>query len=386
MRLAVESTAVKWCAFLVADGSDDQWQVVHGGGAGAPAIGARLSEADFERLDLSDPETALYFRAASVDPSAPRRAGVIFARPHAASGGEGTERSDEPLHEAISGLFGYVHALLDHLPGHGGVTVPGLLGATQIQARLEEELARAKRYGGNVSLLLVDVDETGTPELEAAAHADGNVVRSEVQRVIAEELVRSLRTMDSVGRHGKDGFLVILPETGAEESLSAGDRFGRLIGRAVEQHVATLDALREEVPAFELRCRLTTFPVAAQSTADLIAQAEEALRWTRTAPEQGWLRHALPHLNKAGAGRGFRCVCRRCGKIFEVDDRAHQRARRFCSHGCYVADRRSSEAGRDASIRLARESGATLRELARRYSLSPERVRQICQTPATAPA
>ena len=379
VKLAVESAAVKWCAFLVADGAENDWQVVHGGGSGAPAIGTRLSPEDLAALDLSDPETALYFRPASSDPAAARRAGVIFARPHQTEPGP----HEDPLHDALAGLFGHVHALLDHLPGHG-LHVPGLVSPAQIRARLDEELARAKRYGGTLSLLLIDVDETGTPELEAEAHSGGNVVRREVQRVIAETLIANLRQMDSTGRHGEDGFLVLLPETGAEESLSAGDRFGRLIGQAVESHVASLDARGGEVPAFELRCGVTTFPVAAQTAPDLLVQVGEALRWTRTAPENGWLRHALPHLNVGRNGRGFRCVCRRCGKVFEVDDRAHQRARRFCSHGCYVSDRRESEHDRDTSIRAARESGASLRELARRYSLSAERVRQICQVPQVA--
>src|SRR5688500_1648602 len=62
VQLAVESAAVKWCAFLVADGTEDNWHVVHGGGSGAPAIGTRLSEADLTALDRSDPESALYFR------------------------------------------------------------------------------------------------------------------------------------------------------------------------------------------------------------------------------------------------------------------------------------------------------------------------------------
>ena len=391
VKLAVESAAVKWCAFLVADGGEDRWQVVHGGGSGAPQTGARLTQADLTALDVSDPETALYFRVAPVEPGMPRRAGVVFARPHQTLSaidlaGAAIERDvEDPLHDALAGLFGHVHAFLDHLPGHG-LHVPGLLAQPQIRARLEEEISRAKRYGGTVSVLLIDVDETGTPELEAEAHAGGNVARREVQRLVAENLVTNLRQMDSVGRHGQDGFLVILPETGAEESLKAGDRFGRLIGRDIEAHIATIEGADGDVPAFELRCGVTTYPVAAQEAGDLLSQVDEALRWTRTAPENGWLRHTLPHLSLGRSGRGFRCVCRRCGKVFDVDDRAHQRARRFCSHGCYVADRRESERGRDAAIREARAAGASLRELARRHSLSAERVRQICQTAATASA
>ena len=69
--------------------------------------------------------------------------------------------------------------------------------------------------------------------------------------------------------------------------------------------------------------------------------------------------------------------------MFEVDDRAHQRARRFCSHTCYVTERRESERTRDAGYRSARAEGKSLREIAQRYSMSAERVRQICtNTPA----
>ncbi|HEU5314650.1 MAG TPA: hypothetical protein VFX49_00960, partial [Chloroflexota bacterium] len=230
------------------------------------------------------------------------------------------------------------------------------------------------------SVLLIDVDETGTPELEESVQTTGNVVRRQVQEIVARALVAHLRLMDCSGHYGPDGYLVVLPETGAEEAIGAGVRFGRVVGQAIEEHVAGLGEV--EAPAFELRCGVTTFPAPAQTADELLEQAAAALKETRTNSALGWLRHALPHLNQA-VGRGFRCICRRCGRVFEVDDRAHQRARRFCSHTCYVSDRRESERGRDESIREARASGASLRELARRFSLSPERVRQICQ-PQTA--
>jgi diguanylate cyclase (GGDEF)-like protein len=290
-----------------------------------------------------------------------------------------TGASDDPVHEALGGLFSQVHELLAHLPGRHDEPSPepvsGLMSEAAVRARLEEEVARARRYGGTLSILLIDVDETGTPELEAAAHTSGNVVRRQVSETIGAALVRHLRQMDCSGRFGADGFLVLLPETGAEEALGAGARFGQVVGQAIEEHVASLGT--GEAPAFELRCGVTTFPVAAQEASILLAQAEEALRATRFEPDGGWLRHALPHLNRR-EGRGFKCVCRRCGRVFEVDDRAHQRARRFCSHSCYVADRRASERGRDAAIREARSAGASLRELAQRFGISAERVRQIC--------
>ncbi len=90
------------------------------------------------------------------------------------------------------------------------------------------------------------------------------------------------------------------------------------------------------------------------------------------------MRHALSDVRLVKR-EGYTCVCRRCGQVFAVDDRAHQRARRFCSHACYVANRRETEHNRDEAIRLDRTTGASLREIAARHSLSAERIRQICQ-------
>jgi len=378
VRLAVESTPLRWCAFLVAD-EGGGWQVVHGSGPGAPAAGTMLSRDDLLALDAADPDHALIFREGADGTEGSRRTGVVYARPAVGKAEGEADGTDDPVQDALSGLFSQVQELLAaHLPGRhepSDAPVAGLMSEAAVRARLEEEVARARRYGGQLSMLLIDVDETGTPELEAAAHTSGNVVRQQVAEIIGGALVRHLRQMDCSGRFGADGFLVLLPETGAEEALGAGARFGQVVGQAIEAHVASLGT--DEAPAFELRCGVTTYPVAAQTASVLLAQAEEALRATRLEPEGSWLRHALPHLNKR-EGRGFKCVCRRCGKVFEVDDRAHQRARRFCSHGCYVDDRRANERGRDEAIREARQSGASLRELAQRFGISAERVRQIC--------
>ena len=384
VRLAVESAAVSWCAFLVADPLDGRWQVVHAGGSGAPAAGTLLSADDLLELDRRDPQNALFFRDGGEAPAGARRTGVVFARVPSPPTDEGSDAPppEDRVHEALRGLFSQVHQLLAHLPGEKeeapATTGPAsaLLPEPAIRARVVEEVARAKRYGGTLSILLIDVDETGTPEQEAAAHHEGNVVRQRVQEIIGESLASQVRQMDWSGRHGADAFLVVLPETGAEEALGAGSRFGQVVGHAIEEHAAALGT--GEAPAFELRCGVSTFPVSAQSADDLLAQAEAALRATRQDPSGGWLRHAMTSMNKSD-GRGFKCVCRRCNKVFEVDDRAHQRARRFCSHACYVADRRASEHTRDTAIREARAEGASLRLLAQRYGISAERVRQICQ-------
>ena len=368
--------SVRWCAYLTAGELADDWRVVHGSGDGAPEPGARIDAKQVALLTLRRVGGAAQHAAIAYSPAALRQ-------PELAPG------AIDALHRLLS----HVHALLEHLPGLSGVDhqpakdpLTGLMTESTLRARLDEEVARAARYGGTLSVIVVDVDETSTLERVREAHLRGNVVSEPIIQVTGKALAEGLRQMDCAGRLGPDCFLVLLPETGAEEALGAAARLGHLVGQTIEEHVRTSDTEEaREAPTYELRAGVSTFPLATRSASELLDQAETALRETRDLPDGSWVRHALPQMNETAA-RGFRCVCRRCGQIFEVDDRAHQRARRFCSHACYVADRRQSESARDGAIRQLRTTGSSLRDIAQRYSISPERVRQICMTPAPEPA
>jgi diguanylate cyclase (GGDEF)-like protein len=404
LELMTGTQAVAWCAYLVPE-ADGDWRVVAGNGKGAPPVGEiwtahqlrRISEEN-ESHGQGTPFFKHVMRPGHVD-SAGQPTALVIAKP------DPNRPQHASVHDVLHRLIDRLHLLLDHLPGlHRDSPidpVTGVLSQQSVLHRLQEEVARSQRYGGDLSVLLIDVDATLAPEAEAAAQRWGNVVDHSVLRVIGDSLSQNLRQMDGAGRHGKDAFLVLLPETGAEEALHAGARLGQLIGQAIEKKALTMDQAlpvdrrgasgwippaedrRAEwpsisAPAFELRMGVSTYPVAARSAQELVAQAEAALQATRGSVDGPWLRHALPGL-RLSPGKGFQCVCRRCGKIFEVDDRAHQRARRFCSHACYVETRRETERARDEAIRQLRKGGHSLREIARRYNLSPERVRQICQ-------
>jgi diguanylate cyclase (GGDEF)-like protein len=400
VQLAADSEAIRWCAYLTTahpqdgatdgDGGDgrngavgERMRVLHGYGDGAPAPGTVWSAAE-----VAHPLDSGHANA--------------FTLPSGLGGQQlllqPVRAGEEPgALGALRRLVAHVQDLLERVPtdaateGHDTGTAEAqtaVLPESDLRQRLTEEVARAQRYGGTLSVLVLDVDETGTLSRELEARTVGNEVAPEALRVIGDALGRSLRQMDRVGRLGADRFAVLLPETGAEESLTAGERLGRAVGLAVEAHAAQtmrqppgVSPEADVTPSYELRVGVSTFPLAAQSADGLIEQADAAVRSARAMPEGGWLRHALPHLNERG-GRGYRCVCRRCGKVFDVDDRAHQRARRYCSHACYVSERREAERTRDDAIRAARAGGQSLREIAARHSMSAERVRQICATPA----
>ena len=73
---------------------------------------------------------------------------------------------------------------------------------------LDHEINRVKRYGGALSLLMVDVDEL-KPYNDTYGHLEGD----KLLKRVAKTLMDSLREVDIVCRYGGDEFVVILPET-----------------------------------------------------------------------------------------------------------------------------------------------------------------------------
>lgn len=94
-------------------------------------------------------------------------------------------------------------ALLDALTGIANVKA--------FDERLEEEWSRARRYGGNLGLLLIDLDKFKQVNDEHG-HSAGDEVLAETARQMTERT----RTSDFCARIGGDEFAVICPETDLE--------------------------------------------------------------------------------------------------------------------------------------------------------------------------
>ena len=74
--------------------------------------------------------------------------------------------------------------------------------------RFEEEIARARRFGHPLSLVLLDVDGFKTVNDEL-----GHLAGDETLRGVAEVLLKSSRGIDVISRYGADEFAVLLVET-----------------------------------------------------------------------------------------------------------------------------------------------------------------------------
>jgi diguanylate cyclase len=77
--------------------------------------------------------------------------------------------------------------------------------------RLDLELARWQRYGGDLLLAIVDIDH-----FKGINDAYGHLAGDKVLKIIAQELRKRLRKIDFIARFGGEEFVLLLPSTPLE--------------------------------------------------------------------------------------------------------------------------------------------------------------------------
>jgi diguanylate cyclase (GGDEF)-like protein/putative nucleotidyltransferase with HDIG domain len=95
----------------------------------------------------------------------------------------------------------------------------GLFNHRHFHEVIEQELERCRRHGGELGLVLFDLDDFKRIN-DTGGHAEGD----EVLRSVAETLRRSSRSTDLPFRIGGDEFALVLPSSGARATEAAGRR------------------------------------------------------------------------------------------------------------------------------------------------------------------
>jgi diguanylate cyclase (GGDEF)-like protein len=95
----------------------------------------------------------------------------------------------------------------------------------EMLARLEGEIARAKRFGQPLSLALFDLDRFGNYARSASTLATTNILRH-----FATVLQSAIRDTDLLGRGDDDDFILILPMSAASDALRTAERLHELTG------------------------------------------------------------------------------------------------------------------------------------------------------------
>ena len=167
----------------------------------------------------------------------------------------------------------------------------GLYNHRYFYERLNQEIARAQRYGLPLSLLMIDIDDFKHFN-DRFGHPTGDLVLAEVGRILATQI----RTgVDIASRYGGEEFTIVLPNTARDGAQVVGARLARTLSALPgapppheEGAVRVGESIRVTVshaslPGVDDDARITVsigvacFPGAAGGPGELVRNADKAL-------------------------------------------------------------------------------------------------------------
>lgn len=118
---------------------------------------------------------------------------------------------------AIAVFNAQLFSILQHLSVTDGLTE--LYNHRYFQERIQEEINRALRNNGVLTLFMLDLDN-----FKRYNDIFGHVQGDELLRIIAKQIQKNVRNFDVVARYGGEEFAVILIDCPLEESLKIAER------------------------------------------------------------------------------------------------------------------------------------------------------------------
>ena len=133
-----------------------------------------------------------------------------------------------------------------------------------LKSALRREIRRAGRFGQELSLIMLDVDNLKVYN-DRNGHLRGSFLLKEIAGLLAEQV----RTFDLVAKYGGDEFTIILPQTGREGAMVVAER----IRAAVAGHSFPSAA----DGSITVSLGVALFPTDGSDSHSLIAAADRAL-------------------------------------------------------------------------------------------------------------
>lgn len=99
-----------------------------------------------------------------------------------------------------------------------------LFNRRHFETRITEEIERARRYGLNLALLVIDADD-----FKSLNDRFGHLVGDQVLRGISDTLRRSVRAFDVCTRFGGEEFAILMPGASAASALQSAERIRQRI-------------------------------------------------------------------------------------------------------------------------------------------------------------
>lgn len=153
---------------------------------------------------------------------------------------------------------------LRQIASHDGLT--GVYNRRSFDIIIAGEFERAKRYGRDLSLLLIDIDH-----FKRVNDTFGHVAGDNVLKELAGSLSGQLRSNDHLARYGGEEFVIILPETAIEMAHLFADRIRKSAGE--REYPLGGDRSAE----LTMSVGVSSYPAQATTLKELIHFADSAL-------------------------------------------------------------------------------------------------------------
>lgn len=142
----------------------------------------------------------------------------------------------------------------------------GATGRGHCLALAEQELARSRRYGHPLALLMLDIDHFKEVN-DTSGHHAGDLALKMLVQVCRQKL----RDVDILGRLGGEEFCVLMPETESEQAFQAAERLRQAISEAEVP-------LEQELPVhFTISIGVAIMIDTDSSVSTLLSRADQAL-------------------------------------------------------------------------------------------------------------
>ncbi len=143
----------------------------------------------------------------------------------------------------------------------------GIYNRMQLNIRLHEELARSRRHGWPLALLIIDIDH-----FKRINDTYGHLVGDEVLIGCATILSRHIREEDCLARFGGEEFVILAPNMNENNALQLAER----IRLAVEKTPMTPSGLDKPV-YITISIGIAIYPGHAENENELVSRADTAL-------------------------------------------------------------------------------------------------------------
>jgi diguanylate cyclase (GGDEF)-like protein len=136
------------------------------------------------------------------------------------------------------------------------------------QLRLDEEVARSRRYNATISLLMCDIDHFKSVN-DNYGHQQGDMILKEISKILR----KNVRNTDIAARYGGEEFAIILPETTQADAKIVAERIRRDVSKCdFPSIIPGQPSLKSSISI-----GVAGFPLNADNKDQLIQKADSAL-------------------------------------------------------------------------------------------------------------